>query len=143
MEQRNFSRVARLLPVWYRIPGDIYRLGALMDISRWGARLVTETLPEGPFEITLNLDHGFRISGGARPMWSRSAEDGTHMVGVELRLKGPERHLLGPWLQKHLNSLQPTRRRTTWEMAGQAGRRWRTGRAWRKPLVPSSASRAR
>ncbi len=143
-EQREFSRVVRLLPVWYRFPGENWRVGALMDVSRMGARLVTERMPDGPFEITLNLEHDHRLKGEAIPMWVRGAEDGTFMVGVQLRLKGPGRHLLGPWLQRHLKAQQPPRpRTTTWEMAGQAGRRWRTGRAWRKHPVPSSGSRAR
>lgn len=101
-EKRVSSRVARLLPFWYRFPGEAYRVGALLDVSRWGARMVLDHAPEGPFAVTLNLDHDFRVSGEARPLWSRSAADGTHMVGVELRLRGPGRHLVGPWVQQNL-----------------------------------------
>lgn len=142
-EKRISSRIERLLPFWYRMPGDLYRVGALLDLSRWGARLVLDRRPEGPFSVTLQLDNDFRISGEAHPQWMRSAEDGTHLVGVELRLRGPGRHLIGPWVQRNLRSQQtPRPRRTSWQMAGEAGRRWRTGRAWRKPRVPSSDSTA-
>lgn len=105
-----------------------------MDVSRFGARLVTQRPPEGPFEIELNLEHDLRLAGEARPLWRKQAEDGTCLLGVELRLKGPGRHLLGPWLQRQMRSERP---------AGLSGRPWRTGTPWRTHRVPSSSSKAR